>query len=166
MPLPAVRERRDPWGDDGIGSGDKAAATVGASGDAPHTSHAAASDVLSVPQTAQTIERILSQLFTPAHPSHPETHASGLRDYDEHHGDGAGKHEHDRVEFERTRAIPVVRRYPPDFPNSEASMTTRLTSALRRRNVAGRTPAVRSGWLAIQNIDLPALDPPSPSPAQ
>ena len=60
MPLLAVCERRGPWGEDGIGSGDEAAARVGASGDAPHTSHAA-SDVLSLPQTAQTIERILSQ---------------------------------------------------------------------------------------------------------
>src|SRR6476659_9316516 len=61
MPLPAVCERRGPWGNDGIGSGENAAATVGASEDAPHTLHATASGVLSVPQTAQTIERILSQ---------------------------------------------------------------------------------------------------------
>jgi hypothetical protein len=60
MPLWGVCERRGSRGDDRIGSGEEAAATVGASGDAPHTSQAAASRVLSLPQTAPTIEGILS----------------------------------------------------------------------------------------------------------
>src|SRR4051812_3532925 len=53
MPLAAVAECGGPWAD-GSGSAEKAA-TVSASGDAPHASHATAPDLLSLPQTAHTI---------------------------------------------------------------------------------------------------------------